>query len=407
MKFRVLALLMVAFVFGLYGCGATTATAPVAEKTAAAAAPAKPVIDQVKEAGFAIVDYDYVLGKVGNGIRKTKDVVIVDARPEKAFGAAHIPGAINIFDVKFDKYVGQLDEMKVAKETEIITYCGGFACEKSLIVAKRLKEMGYTNVKIYLAGNPEWDKKFAYPEIDLATAKAKFDKKEAILVDARPGRLAKTETILGSINIHDAEYEKLKATLTDKEAAYVIFCQGYACEKSHNLAKAMKADGFTKVSVYAGGVPEWKAAGYPVAPLGETVAAAPAAAATTAAAPAAAGAVKAGKDEGTVDKEWFKANLASLPANVAVVDVRSAGEYAAGNAKGSINVHVDQIYKKDGCAAVTAQLPKDKTLIFMCGSGARASEMFFNLKDECKVNVANMFYLNSAVNYSSGAPVIQ
>jgi len=47
---------------------------------------------------------------------------IVDARPGKLFIAGHIPGAISIYDAKFDKNVGKLPK---SKENLLVFYCGG------------------------------------------------------------------------------------------------------------------------------------------------------------------------------------------------------------------------------------------------------------------------------------------
>ena len=49
-----------------------------------------------------------------------------------------------------------------SKNAQIITYCGGYKCNKSHKVAKKLMALGYTNVKVFAAGFPEW-KIFSHP----------------------------------------------------------------------------------------------------------------------------------------------------------------------------------------------------------------------------------------------------
>jgi len=66
----------------------------------------------------------------------------------------------------------------------------------------------------------------------------------------------------------------------------------------------------------------------------------------------------------------FKAAKGKLPglaaAGAVFVDVRSPGEFAAGNRPGSLNIPLDQITK--GAAA----LDKNKPVILCCASGARS-----------------------------------
>ena len=86
---------------------------------------------------------------------KKGNAVIIDARPAKKFAASHIPGSINIPDTKMDS---MLDKFPKDKAQKIITYCGGYKCAKSHNVAKKLLSLGYTNVYVYSAGIPAWEK---------------------------------------------------------------------------------------------------------------------------------------------------------------------------------------------------------------------------------------------------------
>jgi rhodanese-related sulfurtransferase len=46
--------------------------------------------------------------------------------------------------------------MELARDAEIITYCGGPKCPQSMLAAQKLVELGYTNVKAYEGGLEEW-----------------------------------------------------------------------------------------------------------------------------------------------------------------------------------------------------------------------------------------------------------
>ncbi|MGF7184150.1 rhodanese-related sulfurtransferase [Desulfitispora alkaliphila] len=84
----------------------------------------------------------------------TTPSLIIDSRPYGPYFAASIPTAINIDDILFvEKY---LDAMPKDKNTEIVTYCGGFFCGKSHYIAQTLADQGYTNVKVLAGGVPAW-----------------------------------------------------------------------------------------------------------------------------------------------------------------------------------------------------------------------------------------------------------
>ncbi len=387
MKLRVFASSVI--VAGLLLSGCTTqpeaSATPSAKVLTEPTAHVKGLIEKFK---LESVDYAYVKAAIGNGTRDGAKALLIDARPNPKYLAGTIPSSINIPDTQIDKFIGQLD--KVAKDKEIIVFCGGWDCEKSPIVAGHLKSKGFTNVKLYQAGEPEWVSK-SYPEIGLPAAQAVFKNNSAVLMDARPYAKYMAGTIPGALYMSDEEVDKLKGRLpADKATPIVSFCEGYSCAKSHNLAKKLQALGYQKVSVYAGGYPEWKEAGLQTTAGGaKKVEAAPA--------PKKAAfveGIKLGEDEGTVDGEWYKALIVSdkIPANVAVIDVRSAGEFANGHIKGAINLEAGKM----SATEFAAKLPKGKVVIMNCSAGGRSMEAFLKLKD-AKVDVSKIFYFDANI----------
>lgn len=75
--------------------------------------------------------------------------VIIDARPVELYNIGHIPTAISI-----PADSGSLPNSP--KEKKTIVYCSGMGCKDSSNLAKRLKENGWKNVKIYEGGWEEW-----------------------------------------------------------------------------------------------------------------------------------------------------------------------------------------------------------------------------------------------------------
>ena len=84
--------------------------------------------------------------------------LFVDARTAEAFAHGHIPGAVNLSRVRFEKEYpsvqGILDQARV-----LVVYCTSRQCEDSSIVATRLAQLGFPNVVIFEGGWAEWWKR--------------------------------------------------------------------------------------------------------------------------------------------------------------------------------------------------------------------------------------------------------
>jgi rhodanese-related sulfurtransferase len=91
-----------------------------------------------------------------------KSALFLDARPPEEYKDGHIPGATLFYADDFDKYAPQVLPNLLDKNQEIICYCHGSTCELSITLARRLMEIGYTNVKVFFGGWPQW-KKAGYP----------------------------------------------------------------------------------------------------------------------------------------------------------------------------------------------------------------------------------------------------
>jgi hypothetical protein len=117
-------------------------------------------------------------------------------------------------------------------------------------------------------------------------------------------------------------------------------------------------------------------------------------------------ALQMAKDEGVIDKAFFKRVVADKAGNLAIVDVRTDFEFKAGNFPGSKHVPINEIYS-EGCEPTIAKLPKDGFVVFVCATGARAGEMYFGLKDDCKVDMKRFAFLDAEVAYGPGGPVVK
>ena len=371
------------------GCATNEDAAPAAKKELHK--PSAKVAGLIKKFNLEVVDYKYTLKAIGNGTRKGAKSLLIDARPAKMYAKSTIPSSLNIPDTQFDKFIGQLD--KVDKNKEILVYCGGWKCGKSPKVAGMLKKKGFTNVKLYQAGEPEWKKRY-YVEVGTPVVAAAYKKNTAVIIDARPYKKYLSSTIPSSVGMPDTKIDELVGKFpADKSMKIITYCAGYHCGKSHAVARKLLSLGYTNVSVYAGGIPLWKKAG--MATTGGAKKA-PAKAEAPKTTKMVAG-IMLGEDEGTVDGEWFKAQLNKLPANVQIVDVRSPDEFKDGALPGAINIEAEKLKAKE----FYAKLPKGKTIVFNCSAGARSMEAWMKLND-AKIDVSTIFYFDANLDCAAG-----
>jgi rhodanese-related sulfurtransferase len=344
--------------------------------------PSESVQKLINKYNLEVVGYEYTRKLLGNGMRSGAKAIFVDSRPAPKYKARTIPSSINIPDTHFKDYVGQLDN--TPKDAEILVYCGGWECGKSPKVAGWLQEMGFTNVKLYQAGEPEWIK-IDYAEVGTSVVKAAFDKNGALLIDARPYPKFIGETIPGAIAIPDTAFATLKGRMpADKTTPIITFCAGYECHKSHAVAQELIAMGYTDVSNYSAGLPAWKKAGYKTTKGGEVDLGG-----VTLTKPFM-GPVKKGLDSGSVDGVWFKEVYKDLPKGVTLVDVRRADERAGGFVPGSVHASIEE----NSTEEFLAKLPKEGYIIFHCAAGGRAMEAQAKAK---AAGFDNAVYLDAGV----------
>ena len=317
----------------------------------------------------SIVDYTF-MAKYAK-MPKPKGVMIVDSRPYKPkFVAGYIPTAVSIPTSQFDKMI---DKLPADKSDLLIFYCGGFKCALSHKAAFKAEALGYTNVKVYAAGFPDYKKKALYYSVGLEALSEMITKGEKYaLIDARPYNKYLDGAIPSAIGIPERDFAAKRGMLPiDKaETTLVYYCGGYKCALSHKSAIKARYLGYKKVVVAEAGYPGWKAL-YGGA---ESMA------------------VKAGEAEGAVDAEWFLTTIKENPDAIMLIDVRDAEEYAAGHFPSAINMTVDVIEKK------AMELPTDKPIVFSCATGARAGEAFYVFKD-IRPEVKDVFYLEATNDF--------
>ena len=330
----------------------------------------------------ALVDFDFVRQNVD--IPPKKGVLIIDSRPAaRQYDPGHIPGAINIPDTQFDK---QTDKLTADKSTLLIFYCGGVDCMLSHNSAAKAEKLGFSNIKVYPAGMPDWKEKGGPVSVSAAYIKKMIDEKAAYtLIDARPKRVAEKGVIPTAINISDTEFDKQVDKLpADKTTQLIYYCGGLECVLSDKSADKAKKLGYTNVVTYPEGYPEWEKlfGAAPVAVASSAVASAQPTNAT----------LVPGKEKGSVTIESFEKVWKENPSSILLVDVRDAKEFTAGTINGAVSLPINDLEKK------AETLPTDKPVVFMCSTGARSGEAYDTVKllrDEVKA-----YFLDANIKFN-------
>lgn len=143
---------------------------------------------------------------------------------------------------------------------------------------------------------------------------------------------------------------------------------------SHKAARRAVTLGYTNVKVFAAGYPAWKKY------AGIT-------------SQAASSQVKKGEVEGSIEIAAFKKIIEENPQSIMLIDVRDPDEYAKGHFKTAVNIPVDNLEEK------IPTLPADKTIVFVCSTGARSGESFYMLQD-LRPQLKDVYYLEAECTYN-------
>src|SRR2546423_9475084 len=100
-----------------------------------------------------MVDLTFITRDELRAALEERSVTVVDALPPAAFGARHLPGAINLVAEDADSYV---EEVLPGKAAPIVTYSTDGACRRGPELAERLRALGYTDVRAYREGIEDW-----------------------------------------------------------------------------------------------------------------------------------------------------------------------------------------------------------------------------------------------------------
>ncbi len=305
-----------------------------------------------------VIDYAGV-AKLVEGRPGGATYTLIDSRPLLRYQEGALPGSIHLPFIGFDKFVDRLPKDKAQL---VVFYCGGVTCTLSPNSMKKAQLMGYTNLRVYREGEPDW-KTRNYLVTTPSFVKAAYVDRDIphVLVDARSAEDATSGHIKGAVSVPVGQMAVVKKSLPEpKLNAPLIVYDGRGGEQAVAVARALIKAGQKNVLVLKGGMVDWVAAGYAVesgVPAPRQIAYAPKPRA------------------GSLPVAEFTTLAKNTPADVLILDVRNADEAQQGMIKGAMLIPDEEL------VARIAELPKGKRIVTHCLTGIRAEMAYHKLKE--------------------------
>jgi rhodanese-related sulfurtransferase len=315
----------------------------------------------IKIAPEKLVKYDEVAALVAKG-PEAGGYLLVDSRPLPRLQEGTIPTAINLpFTTKgFDELAAK--KLPADKAKPLIFFCQGITCMLSPNSLRRAEAMGYTNVKVYREGWPEWTTKNVGVLAGAHLKDAWIAKGiPHILIDARPASEIQAGFIKGAVSVEPSRIAKALGDFPAKalKPPVMVYDAGDG-KAAMEVAQAITKAGYPNVNVIPGGFNAWKAAGYDMyaGQAGTRIVYVPM------------------PRPGDIGIDAFKQLAAGTPADTLILDVRNQDEANAGMLKGAKLIPDEELAGRMG------ELPKDKRIVAHCATGVRAEMAYHKLKDK-------------------------
>jgi len=298
---------------------------------------------------------------------------LFDSRPAPRFQEGAIPTAVNLPYPAFDK---QVSKLPADKNALIIFYCSGPTCNMSPGSAAKAQKLGYTNIKVYKDGMPDWSLT-NYGVLSAQFLKEAWLDKDIphVLFDVRPVKEAEKGYIKGAVALPAKQSAKMikKLALKQKKAPVIVY-DAAGGKGADAVAKALVKAGYTNVKILTGGFQAWQAAKYETVTgkLAQKVSYVPK------------------PRPGEINLDEFKKIAAAPPVNVMIIDVRNQDEANSGMLKTAKLIPAEEIKDR------AAEIPKDKLIITHCATGVRAEMAYHALKE---LGYTNVKFVNSNLEF--------
>mgnify|MGYP006279703593 FL=1 len=239
----------------------------------------------------------------------------------------------------------------------------------SPMASQMAEQWGYTLVKVYHDGVPDWKKN---GNILLTTQQ--YLSEEAgyyVLIDTRGSEAAESGHIPGAVAITAEDIPEVKGQFPlDRKVPIVLYAEQTNSDALKPVVQTIAAWGYKSVVILEGGYQAWTAAGREIKK--ET--------------PPTSIVYIPKPHPGEIVKDEFAMIIQERPEDALILDVRNPDEAASGALPGSVNIPLDEIeLRKD-------ELPRDKEIIIHCSTGMRAEMAYKMLK---KAGFDTRFYNNN------------
>lgn len=294
--------------------------------------------------GVTMISTDEVAALVSKG-PEAGNYFLVDSRPPRRYDQGHIPTAVSITLPKLKETgAAYLPGDAKLKNTLLIFYCGGPSCTLSPDSAKAARSMGYTNIRVYMEGEPAWSKSGK-----LLQASDKFvNTGNIVLVDLRSPEEAAKGHIKKAVNIPMAQLAAAEEKFPTNKSAPIVL---YGHDETVRQAKSQLNEwGYKLVSAVNGSVEKFVARGNKLV------------------AGSSASDIKWVRtlEKGEVTIPDFLKAAAEPKTDTVILDIRESDEIADGKFPNALHIPLSQLPGRMG------ELPKDKELLVHCATGARA-----------------------------------
>jgi rhodanese-related sulfurtransferase len=214
------------------------------------------------------------------------------------------------------------------------------------------KKWGYTNVSVYIEGEPAW-KKVGF----ITTSTPEYIRKgNIVLVDLRSSDDVMKGHIPGAVNIPAMELTVARSMFPSFMGAHII----YYSDSSGTVKKAIKISngwGYKKATALLDGIDAWQRAGYKLST-----------------GPALKKIDYVRKlSPGEISIADFKKAISS---DTVILDVRTPEEFSYGHFPNAINIPVDNLSSR------YTEIDKNRSILTQCKTGVRAEMAYTILKEK-------------------------